>query len=154
MAVRKNTDYTSYLTSLERTLETYLVKKAPTLPEGWKKAIVKVLPWLVIIFLVLSLPAVFALFGISTLLLPVSVITTFGNSINYMLGLIFLIAALITQALAIPGLFQQDKKGWRLLYYSVLLTGVYNLFTLSLGSLLIGTGISLYVLFQIKNYFK
>jgi hypothetical protein len=55
---------------------------------------------------------------------------------------------------ALPGLFKRKMLSWNLMFYATLVMGVYNLVTLSLGSLVIGTGLSLYVLYQIKGYYK
>lgn len=40
------------------------------------------------------------------------------------------------------------------MFYAVLVTAVYDLVTFSLGGLIIGTGISLYILYQIKSFYK
>ena len=58
---------------------------------------------------------------------------------------------LILEIMALPGLFKQQRKSWNLLYYSVLASALYNLLSLNLFGLIIGTLISLYILFQIKK---
>ncbi|KKU12762.1 MAG: Chromate transporter, partial [Parcubacteria group bacterium GW2011_GWC2_45_7] len=55
--------------------------------------------------------------------------------------------------LAIPGLFKRQEKAWKLLYYATLLGGLQNIVTMQIGGL-IGTLVSLYLLFQVKGYYK
>lgn len=139
---------------LEDTLELYLVKKAPRLPDNIRELIVKVAPWLTLIFLVLSLPAVLALLGIGTALLPLSFLGGMGSGVNYSLALVFLAITLVLEALAIPGLFKRSIAGWRLVYYATLLNGVYSLVNFNISGLIIGTLLGLYLLFQVKSYYK
>lgn len=154
MPAGKTTNFNSLLETLEQTLEEYLVKKAPTLPENWKKFLVRFLPWITLMLFVLAIPVVLAFLGLSVFILPFTLLPGLGAGLNAVIAWVVLAGSLVLEAMAIPGLFKQEAKAWRLLYYSVLLSGVYNLFTLSLGSLIIGTGLSLYILFQIKSYYK
>src|SRR5437868_13651664 len=105
---------------LDKTLQIYLVKKAPALPEKWQLVLVKYLPWITLILLILALPVVLALFGLSLFLAPLSFMGGVGNGVQYMLAIGVLIITLILEAMAIPGLFKRSKSAWRLLYYSAL----------------------------------
>lgn len=151
---KKSGGVSSLLNQLTDLLEEYLVKKAPGLPTGWKEFIVKVLPWFTIIVLILSIPLILAFLGISFIILPLSFMGGLGSGVNAFIAWLFLIASFILDLLALKGLFNFKTQGWTYLYWGVLLNGVYNLFTLNLGSLVIGTGISLYILFQIRSYYK
>lgn len=135
-------------------MEEYLVKKAPNLPINWKDFIVKILPWFTLIVLILSVPLILAFLGISLFVLPFSFPGGLGSGVNAFISWLVLVASFILDLLALRGLFDIKKQGWTYLYWGVLLNGVYNLFTLNLGSLVIGTGISLYILFQIRSYYK
>ena len=58
------------------------------------------------------------------------------------------------QVMAIPGLFKRKIKSWRLLFYISLISALLSLVKFDLGGLIVGTGISWYILFQIKSYYK
>lgn len=151
---KKSNNFSSLLDQLTGFLEEYLFKKAPGLPDGWKEFIVKVLPWFTLIVLILSVPLILAFLGISLVVLPFSFIGGLGTGVNAFISWIVLVASFVLDLLALKGLFNKQGQGWTYLYWGVLLNGVYNLFTLNLGSLVIGTGISLYILFQIRSYYK
>lgn len=154
MVTEKNNNPLSILNKLTDLLDIYLAKKAPALPIPWKNFIVKILPWFTLIVLILAIPLILAFFGISLVLLPFSFMGSLGTGLNAFISWIVLVIASILHLLALKGLFASKKQGWTYLYWGVLLNGVYNLFTLNLGSLVIGTGISLYILFQIRNSYK
>jgi hypothetical protein len=137
---------------LDTTLDQYLVKKAPGLPAKWQEVLVKFLPWITLVVIVLALPALLVVLGIGTLVLPFSIVSDGGVGLG--LAMIVLAATIILEALAIPGLFKRKMSGWRLLYYSALLNGVHSILTLNIGGLLIGTLLSLYLLFQIKHHYS
>lgn len=148
------TKTTMSLDSLTQLLESYLVGKAPALPENWKQGLVKFMPWIALVFFIISLPVVLAFFGVSAFLLPFSAAVAPGLGFTYAISLIFLAASLVLEALALPGLFKQSKQSWQLIYYSTLLNGIYNLLSFNIGGLVIGTLLSLYILFQIRSYYK
>jgi len=151
----KGTDFKSIMGKLESTFETYLVNKAPfQLPAGAKEAIVKYGPWITLILLILALPALLFAFGLGTLIAPFAFLGGVKAGVNFGLGMIFSAVILIIEAIAIPGLFKRAVSSWRLMYYAALLGGVQSLISFNLGGLIIGTGISLYILFQIKSYYK
>src|SRR3989344_4096153 len=134
---------------LDKTLDLYLVKKAPfQIPARWKEVLVKYFPWITLVLLILALPAVLVLLGISAFVMPFAYMAQTGGGLT--LAVIFLIATLVLEGMAIPGLLARKMSGWKLLYYSALLSAVYNLLNFNLGGLIIGTLISLYLLFQIR----
>ena len=69
-ATKDGADFKSAMGQLEQTLKVYLVDKAPALPEKVKEVIVKYGPWITLIFLVLSLPAILFAFGLGTIVAP------------------------------------------------------------------------------------
>jgi hypothetical protein len=145
----------SQLGKLEDTLETYLVDKAPfQLPKGAKEFIVKYGPWIALVMLVLSLPMILLAFGLGALVAPFALLGGVQASVGFGLGMIFSLGMIVIEAIAIPGLFKRKLSAWRLMYYSALLGGVQALISFNLGGLVIGTGLSLYILFQIKSYYK
>ncbi len=143
----------SALNQLETTIDLYLVKKAPALPPNAKEAIVKFGPWIILVLFILALPLVLALLGLGTFLAPFSFLGGVGAGFNYILAMIVLAVTLVLEALAIPGLFKRTNKAWYLVYYSVLLSALSSLLQLNLFNFLIGSLISLYILFQVKSHY-
>ena len=141
---------------LTNTLDLYLVKKAPALPKNVRELIVGIAPWLEVISAIFTLPTIFALFGFNAMMYG----TPYGG---YMMGragygfsisTFFLLAGLVLMLLAIPGLFKRSKMGWNYVYYSVLINAVYSLLSYQLLGMIVGALISLYILFQVKSYYK
>lgn len=154
MADAKSFDLKGSMAKLETTLEEYLVKKAPALPENIKELIVRFAPWITVILLVLTLLVILAVLGLGALILPFSVIGGAGYGLTYILSLVLTVVTLVLEVMAIPGLFKKKASAWRLLYYATLITAVQNLISFNLGGLIIGTLLGLYILFQIKSYYK
>lgn len=151
----KNTDLKSALGQLEDTLELYLVDKAPfSIPSEWKEIIVKFSPWIALFLMIITLPAILGILGLGTLLVPFSYLGGLRMGVNYMLSLGFSAVIIVLDALAIPGLFKRSLGGWRLVYYAALLGALESLVTFNLGGLVIGSLLSMYILFQIKSYYK
>lgn len=143
------------LDQLTDTLELYLVKKAPfTLPTGVKEFIVNVGPWITLVLMILALPLILALLGLGAILTPFSFLGGVQAGFGYIVGLVFSIIVLVLEAMALPGLFKKKKAGWNMMYYAMLLTAVEKLVRFDLAGLIIGTTISLYFLFQVREYYK
>ena len=129
-------------------LDFYLVKKAPfQLPSEVKEFLVKFGPWIALVFLVLSLPALLVMLGIGTAFMP------FGGAV-YSVGFTYLTVVLLAQlvllALALPGLFKRKMSAWRLIFYSELVSIAFSLLSGSILGAIIGGLIGLYILFQIR----
>ncbi len=138
---------------LEKFLEELFTKKISyQLPIKAKETIVKIAPWVTLIVIALSLPAIFALLGIGSFAFGL------GVSSRYYIGVIVLIIQVVLMIIAFPGLQKRQAKGWKMVYYSDLVSAVYALFSAySFGDLiwsLLGTCIGLYLLFQVKSYYK
>lgn len=156
MADKKTTsiDFKGGLGQLENTLDLYFGKKAPALPKDIKEIIVKLSPYLVALMLILSLPAILAVLGISAFFMPVSYGFGLHYGFNYTLGIIFLVISVVISALALPGLFKRAQSAWRLMFYSSLVSLVQNLVSFNWGALIIGGLVSFYILFQVREYYK
>ena len=74
--------------------------------------------------------------------------------IEFIINVLFLGVMIVLQGLAIPGLFSRSKKAWTLLYWAVLVGVVQNIVSFNVGGLIIGGLISMYFLFQVKEYYK
>lgn len=147
------------MNQLEAFFEDLFLKKISfQLPAGVKEVIVKVAPWVTLIIIILSLPAVLTLFGFGSFMGGFAPFVGYGLSSRYYLGIIILIVQLILMIMAFPGLQKREIKGWRYIYYSNLVSGVYGIISsYNLGALiwaLIALGIGLYIIFQVKSYYK
>jgi len=133
-------------------LDFYLVKKAPfQIPEGGKEAIVKYGPWVMVILLVISIPAILFILGIGTFFVP------FGG-LPYASGFgaaaLFMLIQIGLEIAALPGLFARKMSGWRLLFYGRLIAIVYGFLILAWLSAIVGGLISLYILFQVRGKYS
>lgn len=148
----KAVDFKSSMNKLDETLNLYLVKKAPSIPENSKEIIVKYSPYIAIVVLALSLPMLLGILGLTAFLSPFAFLG--GVHYGFSFAGIFLLASLVLEVMALPGLFTRKASAWKLMYYASLVNAVYALVRFDLGGLIIGTGISLYLLFQIRSYYK
>jgi hypothetical protein len=133
---------------LEGFLDFYLVKKAPfQIPDGGREMIVKFGPWISLVLLILTLPLLLFALGIGTILIPFGGL---GYATGFGVLTIFVIAEVGLLIAALPGLFNRKMSGWRLLFYSQLVSVVYNVLSGNIiGGLLFGL-IALYILFQVR----
>jgi len=141
------------ITKLEKELEKIFVKKLPELPKKLKEIIVKYGPYLAVILLVLSVPVILAFTGL--VITTTSLVFLGGpRGCFYIFSVLLGMVMIILQIMAIPGLFKRKIKSWRLLFYISLISALLSLLKFDLGGLIIGAGISWYILFQIKSYYK
>lgn len=150
-----------------------LFKSAPKIPENGRKTITKWLPWIALVFGILQLLATWSLWRAGHRVSEVlDYLNTFGVdtgsdlSVVYWVALAFLAVSALFLLLAYPGLKAMKKAGWNWMFYGALLNLVYGVASLffdnyyggGFGRLLgaaIGTAISLWILFQIRdNYSK
>ena len=138
----KNNDWKTYCVKLEDFLNIYFGQKAPTLPDNVKEFIVKYGPYISLVLMVLSLPAILLAFGIT------------GITTSFSLGALLSLAVVVLNVMALPGLFKRRLSAWRLMYYSSLVSALGALLAVNLGGLIIGAVISFYFLFQIRSLYK
>ena len=151
----KNSDLKTSLAKLEETLDLYLVKKAPfQIPKNIKELLAKFGPWLMAIGIIFALPMILFALGLGAVLAPFGILSGAGVGIGGIVGGVILAISLVLEAMALPGLFKRSKKGWDLLFYATLVNAVHSLITFNLGGLVIGSLISLYILFQLKELYK
>ena len=132
-------------------LDFYLVQKAPfQLPDGLKEGIVRYGPWIAIVLLVLSLPPLLFLLGLGTLLMPLGGV---GYATGFTYLTILVIAEIGLMIAALPGLFARKMSGWRLMFYSQILSIVGSLLNEAIVSGIVGGLIGLYVLFQVRRLY-
>lgn len=148
-------DFMGMKAQLEGFMNTYLHDKAPALPKELKDFIVQYGPIisgvLIVLGLLVIVPALGLLGGTATLL------GYYGYSLGpvFYLGLLLSIGTLVLEGLAIPGLMKRSKKmGWDLVFYSIWVSAVASLLQGSWISMIVGTVIGLYVLFQVREYYS
>ncbi len=140
---------------LEHALESLYKKITWHLPPNIKEFIVKFGPWITLILMLLAIPVVLMALGLTALLAPFAMI--FGGVRASMFAVIhgiIALVALVLEAMALPGLFARSKKGWYLVYYSALVSAIGQLLGGEIFGMLIGLAISLYILFEVKEYYK
>ena len=137
---------------LELGLESFFLKKLPGLSSDIKEMFVNMSPWIVLVAIIFSLPILAMALGLWSLvpLFYLGYQYHFGYNISWWISIL----ATTLMVLALPGLFKRKIIAWKLMYYSSLVMAFYYLVSFSLGSLIVVTGISMYILFQIKSYYK
>lgn len=129
--------------------------KLPQLPASWREFIVKIAPYAAIIGFVLSLPAVLALLGLSAWIGSMGMRSGMYGYVGVgMVAVVFAIANIILLGLSIPGLLRRRADGWKWAYYSALVSGIYAIIRFDLVGLVVGTGLTLYILFQIRSSYR
>jgi len=133
-------------------LDYYLVKKAPfQIPDNIRELIVKFGPWITVVLLVLSLPALLFILGLGTALIPFGGV---GYATGFGLGAILLIIQLGLEALSLPGLFARKMSGWNLMFYAQVVGVLSSLMYGAIVSALIGGLIGFYIMFQVRGLYK
>lgn len=143
----------SPLDQLDTTLEEYLLHKAPIqIPPNIKEAIVKFAPWIVIIFTLLSLPVIFGALALTSLFSPIAYAA--GVSLYWVIPTIILIVSVICNLLALPGLFNRTMLGWKYTFYGELLSILSTLLSGNIAGAIVAGVLGLYILYQVKSYYK
>lgn len=150
----------STLKGLEGFFDTYFREKAPfQFPPGARERIVRYGPWVMLVFLILGaiilVPAALIALGLSTAVAPFA--GSAGTSGMTGLGtasILLSIVVLIMEAVAIPSLLKRKLSGWKLMYYASLLSAVCSLLNMSIIGAVVSLAISMYILFQVRSYYK
>ena len=139
------------MNQLEVLLDEYLVKKAPfTLPDNAKEFIVKISPYVIIIMAVMVIPLIIMALG-----LIASGLGAAGAAavMGFLSGVVSLVA-LVMEVRAVPGLFRRTQGGWRLAFYSSVVSLVGNIISFNIIGGIIGAIIGWYFLFQIRDKYR
>jgi hypothetical protein len=140
------------LGSIEHQLEQLFAKVPFHIPENWRQTIAKISPWITLVLMILALPLILAALGLSLFVTPAAVATGTSLGVGYWIGWVFILASIILEAVALPGLFKRSIKGWRFVFWSYILMVISHIFTFSIGGI-VGDIIGLYILFEIKNQY-
>ncbi len=131
-----------------------LYKKVPWhLPTSVREFIVKFGPWITLVVIILALPVILLALGISTLLAPFVFLAGAHAGFGFLISGIICLLALILEVMALPGLFNRSIKSWHLIFYSVLVNAIGQILLWDIVGMIIGLGLSLYILFEIEGYY-
>lgn len=150
-------NYKNTLDQLETTLAEYFGKKAPALPENAKETLVKIAPYLTVISLIITIPAILLLFGlggIATMLAPMGGVQSISTVPTMWLSILLLIPVVILEGMALPGLFARKALAWKYMYWAQLFSVVSGLVQFNIFGALISALIGFYLLFQVKHLYK
>jgi hypothetical protein len=126
-----------------------LFKKAPHLPANFREVLVKIAPYLALLFGILGVVAGLGVLGMS----PVALFGGIQTSVFVMITGVLTIVSSVLLLMAYPKLLKHQHKGWTYLFWSEAVNAVAALMTLSLGSVVVIL-IGFYILFEIKNHYK
>lgn len=147
----------SALASLEENLNLYFGEKAPAMPPNVKELMVKFAPWITLVLLVITLPAVLIALGLGALAAPLAFLIGPGYGVSsgaaYTVGILILGLSVLLEALSLPGLFKRTRQGWKYAYYATLVNVVGSLIGLNIVSAIITALVGFYILFQIRSYY-
>lgn len=139
---------------LVKTMEGWF-SKVPALPKSATDVLVRIAPWLALIFGILGVLASIAATGLMTALSPLMLLgggvgAATGGIAGAVLGLVSSALMLV----AYPGLRDRKVAGWKCSFYSEAVSVVSGVVALNLVGAVIGGAIGFYILFQIKSYYK
>ena len=148
---------TSALASLEDTLDLYFGQKAPAMPPNIKELLVRFAPWVTLVLLLITLPAVLIVLGLGALAAPLAFLAGpdagVSYGITYTLAMVILGVSVVLEALSIPGLLRRTRQGWRYAYWATLVSIAGNLIRFNIVSALLTALVGFYILFQIRSYY-
>lgn len=152
-------DLKGLVAQLEAMLDEYMVKKAPfALPAGVKEFIANVSPYLIILFAIMALPAIFLALGLSAVFAPFAMMgAAYGHGWGFgvVISLVATVVVLVMEVMAVPGLFKRAKASWRLLFYASIVSLIGSILSISgIFGGIIGAIIGWYILFQMKELYK
>ena len=132
--------------------------KLPVLPRGATDFIVNVAPWLSLIFGVLSILVGVSAFGFLAVLSPFAAVAGAGAyAITGLLSSLVLLVQGVIMIVAFPSLKKRGQRGWNLMFWSLVLSIVSSVLSLSVFGIIqsvVGALIGYYFLYQIKSYYK
>lgn len=137
------------LAKLDKILEEYLVGKAPALSASTKDSLVKILPWLALIFGLLAVPGILAVFGVGAIATPFLMLAG-QRTLLFWISWIIMVFQVVFELMAVRPLFAHSRTGWELMFYSSLLGVVYTLMSFSPLALVM-TVAMFYLLYQVKS---
>lgn len=164
------------LAPLEKSLDGVLGEKAAyKLPKSAREGLVKIAPWLSLLGGIFGLLSAIGLWQAAH---RVNELVDYANQLSasfggpaqsadklgaaFWLSLVMLVVFSALAFLAFPGLKNRKKTGWNLMFYSAIANFVYGVISIfysgaGFGSFVmtaLGTVLGLYLLFQVRSYYK
>lgn len=137
-----------------KTMEDWFAK-LPPLPANVKDILVKVMPWLALVFGILGVLAAIAATGLMAALSPVMVLGGgVGVATGGVIGALLAVVGSVLMLASFPGLKNMKIAGWKLAFWSQAVGVVSSVVALNLVGALISALVGFYLLFQIKSYYK
>ncbi len=137
-----------------KTMETWF-SKLPALPANVREVLVKIAPWVALIFGILGIVASIAATGVLAVLSPmVALGGGLGVAAGGVIGGLLALVGSVLMVMAYPGLRDHKMAGWRWSFWSETVSVVASLIALNLVGAVVGGLIGYYILFQIKSYYK
>lgn len=140
------------LSSIEKYLEE-LVAKFPKMPDKGAGIVVSIAPWLTVLSLIMLVPVILALFGMSAFV-PFTMMAGVSYGYGVIVSGIGSVIIFILYATALSGLFNRQKAAWDKLFLAYLVGLAMDVINFQLGSLIIGGAVGAYILFSVKKYYK
>jgi len=144
----------AHASKLESVLADFF-KNFPHLPEGGRKFLVDVSPYVPLVFGILGVIGV--LFGgVASLFF---VVATLGMALPLFLTVIVSLASAVLLLMSYKGLLARSKQGWNYAFYSQIvsvISGLIAMFTMHGGIIgtVVGAIIGFYILFEIREHYK
>ena len=152
------------LASLEAWLYDLLYKKISyKLPANVRDVLVQFGPWVTLVVALLSLPAIFVIFGAGAVVSVYGALAGISYGPMFYVSILVLAVQVVLMFMAVSPLLKRRRIGWQLIFYSSTISVVYSIVNsfsygyFTFGSLLwglIGAAISYYVIFQVRSYYK
>ncbi len=152
MGVTKNSSQRKKVKNWESSFEEWFLM-LPPLSKNSKEAIINIIPWITLILGILGL-CITIKYSLLTLYYPF-VLPAFaflggtGIIVSGILGLITYILLLAS----FPGTKKRVYQGWKLLFWSNVVSIISSILSISLLGILISLA-AFYLLYQIKQYYK
>lgn len=128
-------------------------EKLPNLPKDARELLVKITPWVALIFGILGVLGGITGLGILSAVAPVAMMgQTQVLGSGMLAALLMLISAALLLA-AFPGTRNRKEQGWKFLFWSEVVSVVAAVLGFSIGGVLFSL-IGLYLVFQIRSYYK
>lgn len=158
---------------LEKNIESWL-KPVPHLPMTWRKWLAENMWWLTAVGVVFSVMAVLGLYQAATFVSTYDKLAEMyspfvnysnqfsgGWSLYIVVSMVALATMVVLMAKSINPLKAMNKKGWDLTFIATLVSAALSIFSVvfnsnsnSLVASLVGIFISVYVLFELRTFYK
>lgn len=142
MAESKNTDVIGMMEEW--------FKKAPALPVNIQDTLVKITPWVALIFGILGVLAGLGAVGVS----PIAMFGGVNSSLMVLVSGVLTIVSSVLLLMAYPKTKALKMDGWKFLFWSTVVSLVSSLLVGAIVSAIIWGLVEFYILFQIKSHYK